>query len=279
MFGRLLAWMIAEPAAMAVTGTVTTFEPGEKLTVAGTVTALMLLEVRLTITPPAGAPADSVSVRFCVPVPVMVRLSGLKTTVAITCTAELAGVYPLAVALMFTAPKLTPVTVGCVPGADWPAAMVTLAVESVTLLLSLLASAMVTGATAGDDRVTGKPTVWPNPTLPLAGRLIVPAITTVTLVVAFAMPGATAVAVMVAEPAATAVSNTLTLVVFAGKLTLPGTVTALVLPEVRFTVRPLEGAGAERFSATFCVVIPVMVTVGDAKLIVAVTFTGALAAA
>src|ERR1035441_2577959 len=91
MFGRLLAWMIAEPAAMAVTGTVTTLEPGEKLTVAGTVTALMLLEVRLTITPPAGAPADSVSVRFCVPVPVMVRLSGLKTTVAITCTAELAG--------------------------------------------------------------------------------------------------------------------------------------------------------------------------------------------
>ena len=106
MLGRLLAWMVAEPGAMAVTGTVTTLEPGEKVTFAGTVTALMLLEVRLTITPPAGAPADSVSVRFCVPVPVMVRLSGLKATVAITCTAELAGAYPLPVALMFTAPKL-----------------------------------------------------------------------------------------------------------------------------------------------------------------------------
>ena len=278
MLGRLLAWMVAEPAAMAVTGAVTTLEPGEKLTVAGTVTALMLLEVRLTITPPSGAGADSVSVRFCVPVPVMLRLSGVKTTLAITCTAELAGVYPLAVALMFTAPKLTPVIVGCVPGANWPAAMVTLAVESVTLLVSLLASAMVTGATAGDDRVTGKLAVWPNPTLPLAGKLIAPVIETVTFVLAFAMPGATAVAVMVAEPAATAVSNTLTVDTFAGKLTLPGTVTALVLPEVRFTVRPLEGAGAERFSATFCAVIPPIVTVGDAKLIVAVTFTGPLAA-
>jgi hypothetical protein len=156
--------------------------------------------------------------------------------------------------------------------------MVTLAVDSVTLLVSLLASAMVTGATAADDRLTGKLTVWPNPRVPLGGRLIVVGITTVTFVVALAMPGATAVAVMVAEPAATAVSNTLTLVAFAGKLTLPGTVTALVLLEVRFTVRPAEGAGAERFSATFCVVIPLIVTVGDAKLIVAVTCTGALAA-
>src|ERR1035437_7289814 len=196
MFGRLLAWMVAEPAAMAVTGTVTTLEPGEKLTVAGTVTALVLLELRLTITPPAGAPADSVSVRFCVPAPLMVRLSGLKTTVAITCTAELAGVYPLAVALMFTAPKLTPVIVGCVPGADWPAAMVTRAGESVTLLVSLLASAMVTRATAGDNRVTGKLAVWHTPQLALAGKLISPVIETVTFVVAFAMPGATAIAVM-----------------------------------------------------------------------------------
>ena len=116
MFGRLLAWIVAEPGAMAVTGTVTTLEPSEKLTFAGTVTALVLLEIRFMITPPSGAGADSVSVRFCVPVPVMVRLSGVKTTLAITCTAELAGVYPPAVALMFAAPKLTPVIVGCAGG-------------------------------------------------------------------------------------------------------------------------------------------------------------------
>jgi hypothetical protein len=100
---------------MAVTGTVATLEPGEKLTLPGTVTAPVLLEDRLTITPPVGAAAESVSVRFCVPV-LMVRLSGLKTTVAVTCTAELAAGYPLAVALMFTAPKLMPVIVGCVVG-------------------------------------------------------------------------------------------------------------------------------------------------------------------
>jgi hypothetical protein len=116
MFGRLLAWIVAEPGATPVTGTVTTLKPGEKLTVAGTVTAFVLLEVRFTITPPRGAGADSVSVRFCVSVPVRVRLSGLKTTLAITCTAELAGANPPAVAVMFAAPKLTPVIVGCAGG-------------------------------------------------------------------------------------------------------------------------------------------------------------------
>ena len=157
--------------------------------------------------------------------------------------------------------------------------MVTLAVDSVTLLVSVLAKAMVTGAAAGDDRLTGKLAVWPNPSVPLAGRLMVAVFETVTLVVALAMPGATAAAVMVAEPGATAVSSTLTVVPPPGKLTLVGTVTAPVFPEVRFTVRPLGGAAAERFSATFCVVIPLIVTVGDAKLIVAVTCTGALAGA
>ena len=59
------------------------------------------------VTPPAGAAADSLSVRFCVPA-LKVRLVGLKTTVAFTCTAELAGVKPLAVAKMFAVPKLAP---------------------------------------------------------------------------------------------------------------------------------------------------------------------------
>src|ERR1035437_2760575 len=104
--------------------------------------------------------------------------------------------------------------------------MVTLAADSITLLVSLQASAMVTGATAADDRLTGKLTNWPNPRVPLAGRLIVAVFTTVTLVLALARPGATGFRVRVAEPAATAVNNTLTVVAFAGKLTLPGTVTA-----------------------------------------------------
>jgi hypothetical protein len=103
------------PGPTAVTGTMVVFAPATKLTVAGTVATAVLLELRLIVTPPKGASAESVSVRFCVPLP-KVTLDGLKTTVAVTCTDELAGVKPLAVAKMFAVPKLTPVTVGCTAG-------------------------------------------------------------------------------------------------------------------------------------------------------------------
>jgi hypothetical protein len=43
-------------------------------------------ELRLMMTPPAGAAADKVSVRFCVLNPEMVRVPGGKLTVAFTCT-------------------------------------------------------------------------------------------------------------------------------------------------------------------------------------------------
>ena len=52
------------------------------------------------------------SARFCVPVPVMVRAGGAKAMLAVTSTAELAGVYPAAVAVMLDAPRLMPVIVG-----------------------------------------------------------------------------------------------------------------------------------------------------------------------
>jgi hypothetical protein len=116
MFGRLLAWIVAVPGATAVTGTVVVFAPDTKLTVAGTVATAGLLELRLMITPPKGADADSVSVRFCVPA-LKLRVGGLKTTVPVTCTDELPGVKPIAVAVIFAVPKLTPVTVGCSAGA------------------------------------------------------------------------------------------------------------------------------------------------------------------
>ena len=279
IFGALLAWIVAVPAPTAVTGTVVVFAPATKLTVAGTVATAVLLELRLMVTPPKGASADSVSVRFCVP-PVKVMLGGVKATVAVTCTDELAGVKPLAVARIFAVPKLTPVTVGCTVGVVWPVPIVTLGSDMVTLLLSLLASAMVTGAVAGDDRLTGKAAVTPSPRAPLAGRLIVPGpepLETVTLVKALAMPGVTDAAVMVDVPTPTAVNNTLTVVEPAAKLTLAGTVTTPVLLEVRFTVRPPAGAPAERFNATFCVVIPLIETVGEAKVMTVATCTRLLA--
>jgi hypothetical protein len=92
-----------------------------------------------------------------------------------------------------------------------------------------------------------------------------------------AIVDATAVAVIVVGPALTEVTGTFTVMAFAGKMTLPTTVATLGLLEARFTVSPAAGAGAERLSATFCVVIPVIVTVGEANVMVAVTFTAALA--
>ena len=137
---------------------------------------------------------------------------------------------------------------------------------------------MLTGPAAADDSVTGNVAVCPSPRLTFWGRLIVPGFNTVTLVVAFAIPGADGVAVMVAGPGPAPVKATLAVVPFAAKVTLAGTVTTFVLLELRLTKRPPAGAGDERLSATFCVMIPLMVTVGEAKLMVAVTCTAELAA-
>ena len=92
MFGRLLAWITAEPAATPVTGTLVLVAPGPKATVSGTVATPVLLELKLIVKPPAGAAAERVSVRFCVIAPVMVRLGCVKAMVALTCTAVLPDV-------------------------------------------------------------------------------------------------------------------------------------------------------------------------------------------
>jgi hypothetical protein len=78
MFGRLLAWITTEPGATGVTVSVAVLWPAVKDTEAGTVAIAVLLELTLTVRPPAGAFADSVKVRFCgVPVPRIVRLGGV----------------------------------------------------------------------------------------------------------------------------------------------------------------------------------------------------------
>ena len=64
--------------------------------------------------------------------------------VAETCTGPLPLLYPVAAAVMLAEPKLTPVTFGCVAGVNWPAVMVTLAGETVTLDVSLLVRVTVT---------------------------------------------------------------------------------------------------------------------------------------
>ena len=172
---------------------------------------------------------------------------------------------------------MTPVIVGCVVGVVWPAAIVTLAGDMVSVLVSVLESATVTAAAAACGSVTAKVAVFPRPTVGLVGRPIGPAVTTVTAVVVLGRFGASVLAVMVVEPKVTAVTGTFTLVAPAAKFTLAGTVATPGALEVKLIVKPPAGAAPDRFNATVCVAIPVIVTVGEAKLMVAFTCTVTLA--
>jgi hypothetical protein len=88
-----------------------------------------------------------------------------------------------------------------------------------------------------------------------------------------------ALAIMVADPAATPVTGTDTVVAPAAKLTDAGTVATAGLLELRLTTSPDE-AGADRFIARFCVAVPPMLMVAGEKLMATgavVTCTGTLA--
>ena len=98
--------------------------------------------------------------------------------------------------------------------------------------------------------VIGKATDWPRGTVVPEGRLMAPGLVTVTAAVAFATLGALVLAVMVAEPGATAVTTTLTLFAFAGMVTEAGTVAAAALLELRLIVRA-DGVGDDRFKDRF----------------------------
>jgi hypothetical protein len=78
---------VAVPAATPVTATVALVAFAANVTVKGTVATNGLLELRVTVKPPAGAGADKVSVRFWVAVPVIVRLAGEKLIARPTTTA------------------------------------------------------------------------------------------------------------------------------------------------------------------------------------------------
>ena len=183
-----LACITVEPRATPVTGTFAVVAPAANATVAGTVATATLSELRLTVRPPAGAGAGKVNVRFCVVVPVIVRVFGVNAGVAFTCTVWLAGVYAGAVAVMFADPRPTPVTWGCVVGVVAPAGTVTLEV-TVTLEGSLLVKVTVTPpAGAGVERVTANGTDCPAPTVTLEANVIEPGLATVTFAVASAMP-------------------------------------------------------------------------------------------
>ena len=79
-----LAWITVVPRVNAVTGTFAVVAPAAKVTVAGVVATVVLLELTLTVTPPVGAAELRVNVRFWVLGPVIVTVAGVKLTVALT---------------------------------------------------------------------------------------------------------------------------------------------------------------------------------------------------
>jgi hypothetical protein len=246
------------------------------LTDAGTVAALLLLELKFMVRPPAGAGADKVSVRFPVPGAVTVEFNGEKLTDATTCTVRTALPYPAAEAVTVTGPKPKPVICGCATGTVAPEGMTTLVVESLALVASLSASVTVTAPGAFPDNVTGNATDCPRPTLRFVGSPIVPSRTTDTFALIPGIPGETGIAAIFAEPAAIPVIGTLTAVSFAMIVTLSGTVATLELLDRRFTLTPVAGAGEESRRDMFCTAPTPTVVVDGEKLKLAATLTVSL---
>lgn len=232
---------------------------------AGTVATLVLVELRFTVKPPAGAAPDRFNVSVSVPGPSTVTALGEKVSVALTATAWVADVKPGADAVMFAEPRLMPLTDGCVAGVVAPAAMNTVIGATVTSEVLLLFKVTVTPPGAAAGREMGNAAEWASPTETFEGTEIGPSVTTVIAAVVSTMLG-NRLAWMLAVPIETPVTGTVALVDPAGKLTVDGTVAALVLSELRLMVNPLAGAAPDRLSVRFWVVGPVMVTLNGEKL-------------
>src|SRR5262245_54954561 len=111
---------------------------------------------------------------------------------------------------MVADPMFTPVTCGCEAGVVCPAAMATVAEESVAFEVSLLDSVTMTPpAGAGEDRLTANVVDCPSGAAIPGARITAPADCTVTAANALAIFGAVALAVIVVEPGATGVTGTL----------------------------------------------------------------------
>ena len=165
------------PAVTPVTGTLALVEPAANTAVADTVATPVLLELKFTVRPPAGAPLDNSSVRYPVAVPFTVRLPGEKFMLRLgadtpTCTCPEADGNPAADTVMVAVPAPTPVTVTGIAGVVVPCAKYAL-LETVTFEASLLASVRNTPpAPAAEASVTGYWVDCPIPKARLAGTWI-----------------------------------------------------------------------------------------------------------
>lgn len=103
--------------------------------------------------------------------------------------------------------------------------------------------------------------------------VITPWVTIVTVNVAVESGIFTPIAWSTVEPVPKAVTGTVTVFDPAANVTVAGTAATSWLLELRFTLKPLAGAAAERVSVTPCVPSAVNVNAGCGQLTVATTVT------
>jgi hypothetical protein len=145
--------------------------PAANVTVAGTLATAGLSELRLIVNPAAGAGADRVTNTFCRARALMLILPGEKLIESVTCTVWLADGRPMVDAVMAADPKSNPVTWGGDAVVVAPAGISTLAGFTVIFEGSLLVNVIIMpDGGAGADKVTGKSTVCPTPTVRLDGN-------------------------------------------------------------------------------------------------------------
>ena len=238
-----LARIVVVPTTTPVTGTCTDVVPAATVTVGGTVASAGLSVVVFSVSPPAGAGEDRLSVMFEVRAAITAKpVAGVKLNVKVTFTGLVSGANPAALAVIDAVPGTPPVICGLAAGIRKPAGMKTLGVIVATLV-SLLVNVMVTPpAGASIPRLTATPDVWPGAMtggLPMLIRLEV-----VAVMVSVALLAPVAVAVMVDDPAATPLIVNEPVVLPCAIPTLAGpTETKLGLSLTRFTASPPLGAG------------------------------------
>ena len=258
-----VAVSVLDPVATPVTGTETVDVFAAKVTLDGTVAAAVLDDTRLTARPAGPAALFRLSVMLFVPPTLMVLVPAGKLKLPETVTVGLAGfaTYPGANSVTFVAPKLTPVTTGWTAGIVAPAAMETEAGEIVAVVGSLVARLIVTAVAGAGDRVKANIEDWPGATVVFDGTLMLPGGVTFTVTEAGVTFGALLLAETVVLPTPNVVTGTIADVELGLNVTLAGTVAAVWLLDDRFTVRPLAGAGEDRFNVTF-VVVPAEIEIG-----------------
>src|SRR5689334_6484468 len=167
--------MLVEPGATPVTAKVAVFDPAGMATVAGTVAIDESPDERLTVSPPGGATAESVNVKFWAPPTVTFWVLGVNVKAPGTFTVCVVGLKPPPEAVMFAVPMFTPVMVGWTAGVVAPAGMDNCVGVIVTREGSLLASVIVVPPLGAEtDKDTGNAVVAPGATVALAGRTISP---------------------------------------------------------------------------------------------------------